>query len=356
MHARRDAVLDAFGAGLLVASGAWMVWARLKSGGSAAPGVTLLAACGLAMAASRAFPIGVRLVVPASALVVAGVLTAGSEWSPVSPDPSAGLFGYSNAEGAFYVQTAFAGLMVACAGRTWSIRAAGGVGAGVFTVLPFVVHAAAASTLVLLLPAVSLGSYALAGARGARVSIALLGALFFAALAASIALGATYSPGGQPSDLQRTASSRIDRERLALWHEALAIMGDHPLTGVGPGRYQEVSPIGSRDPDSRWAHNEFLQQGAEGGIPGLLLLVALFGWGFARLWAVDRPGILAALSAASLAALGIHASVDYVMHFPAIPITAAAMVATGMMDGRDRSPGSRRESKREEIAQTRPES
>ena len=62
----------------------------------------------------------------------------------------------------------------------------------------------------------------------------------------------------------------------------------------------------------------------------LVLLAALFGWGFARLWAIRAPDVVTALSAASLAALAIHASVDYVMHFPAIPLMTAALVATGM--------------------------
>ena len=64
------------------------------------------------------------------------------------------------------------------------------------------------------------------------------------------------------------------------------------------------------------------------------LLALLFVWGFARLSAGAPPDAVTLLSAASLAALGIHASVDYVMHFPAIPILAAALVGTGLTDRR----------------------
>ncbi len=61
---------------------------------------------------------------------------------------------------------------------------------------------------------------------------------------------------------------------------------------------------------------------AETGVVGGLLLVALpLG---------DRSAPVAAgpdatLAAAGVAALGIHACVDYVLHFPIIPITSAVL-------------------------------
>ena len=89
---------------------------------------------------------------------------------------------------------------------------------------------------------------------------------------------------------------------------------------VGPGTFAQVDRTARRDADVRWAHNEFLQEGVELGWAGFALLVLLFGWGFARLWVLPAPDIVVALGAASLAALGIHASVDYVLHFPAVPL------------------------------------
>ena len=38
--------------------------------------------------------------------------------------------------------------------------------------------------------------------------------------------------------------------------------------------------------------------------------------------------MVVALGAAALAALVIHACVDYVLHFPAVPLAAAALVGT----------------------------
>ena len=62
----------------------------------------------------------------------------------------------------------------------------------------------------------------------------------------------------------------------------------------------------------------------------------MFVWGFGRLWSVRAVDAFTALSAASLAALGIHGTIDYVMHFPAVPIMAAALVGAGMMSAPDR--------------------
>jgi O-antigen ligase len=232
------------------------------------------------------------------------------------------------------VQAAIAGLMVACCTRPWPLRVLGAAGAAFFASLPFIVNTAAAAWLVLVLPAIALLAATLAGARGARASVALFASLFVASLTVTIVLGSAYSRTADPGVLQRVGRIAVDEDRLALWHDAFVIMREHPQTGVGVGRYAFVSPIGSRDPDYRWAHHEFLQHGAETGVTGLVLLAAVFLWGFLRLWAVPAPGRLTALGAAALAALGIHACFDYVMHFPAIPVMAAALVATGMTERR----------------------
>jgi O-antigen ligase len=271
-----------------------------------------------------------------AALIAAIIVAARSRTGVVSTAPLSGPLEYINADGAFYVQAAIAGLMVASMGRSTLVRAVGFLGAGFFAALPFIVHAAAAAWLVLVLPSVALASVLLTGGRGPRASVALFALFFVASLTASILLGSTYSKTAHKSVFQRAAMKAVDEDRLLLWRDAFVIMRDHPETGVGPRRYQVVSPIGSKDPDYRWAHNEFLQQGAETGIAGLAILAAFFLWGFARLWAVRAPGAVTALGAASLAALGIHSCVDYVMHFPAIPLITAGLVGAAMIDGNER--------------------
>jgi O-antigen ligase len=153
-----------------------------------------------------------------------------------------------------------------------------------------------------------------------RAVVVVAAALFVGVLIITGVLGSVYRTGTDG----RVADALSER-RLELWHESVQILGDHPL-GVGPGRYEDVSPTARRDADARWAHNEFLQQGVELGWIGLVLTALFFLWGFARLWVRPAPDVVTALGAASLAALGIHGCVDYIIHFPAVPLAAAVIV------------------------------
>jgi len=80
--------------------------------------------------------------------------------------------------------------------------------------------------------------------------------------------------------------------RLKIWSRGLNYMLDNPLFGVGPGNFQaaegQLSEFADRQQFGvgvRWnaAHNTFVQIGAETGIPGLLLFVALLVSAFAAL-------------------------------------------------------------------------
>lgn len=64
-------------------------------------------------------------------------------------------------------------------------------------------------------------------------------------------------------------------------------------------------------------------------MPALLLLVAVLAWAYARLWhAPDARA--AAIGAFALGAAAVHANVDYIFHFPAIPMAAAAIVGAAV--------------------------
>src|SRR4051794_35783507 len=89
-------LLDFLGAGLFLATGAWMLWTRIASGGSAAPGITLIATCGLVLVAARSFGPPARLIVPAACLVAAIWVVATSPTSVVSTRPLTGPFAYLN--------------------------------------------------------------------------------------------------------------------------------------------------------------------------------------------------------------------------------------------------------------------
>lgn len=124
--------------------------------------------------------------------------------------------------------------------------------------------------------------------------------------------------------------------RAELWAGAVELVEEEPLRGVGPGRFAERNPA-TEDTDLRWAHHEYLQIAAELGIGGLVLVLALIGWAWARLWwvAVWRPDA-AALGGAAVMVVALHATVDYVFHAPAVVVAAALLAAVGDGPGRRR--------------------
>jgi O-antigen ligase len=149
-------------------------------------------------------------------------------------------------------------------------------------------------------------------------------------LLATILLGASYAP--RPAGSAGFVEESLTETRFALWHDALELTSRHPGTGVGIGRFAEASSVAAADPDRRHAHQEYLEIAAETGVVGGLLLVALVGW--ALIHTGLRGGIGATLAAAGVTVLGLHACVDYILHFPIVPITSAVLAGAVTAEGR----------------------
>lgn len=69
--------------------------------------------------------------------------------------------------------------------------------------------------------------------------------------------------------------------RFDYWRAALTVTGEHPFLGSGPGSfgraYSSIRPPGSEP--ARLAHNDYLQQASDSGIPGLILFAAFIAGG-----------------------------------------------------------------------------
>src|SRR3954452_994710 len=94
----------------------------------------------------------------------------------------------------------------------------------------------------------------------------------------------------------KVAAANVE-SRQAYWKAAASMAADHPVLGVGPGRFGVESrnyvlndPIGIVDPV---AHNSYLEVLAEGGVPTLAVFVAFIA-GSWRLVARARRRFLAA--------------------------------------------------------------
>ena len=166
--------------------------------------------------------------------------------------------------------------------------------------------------------------------RGAYIGLALgLGAMLFLAggrarllaplppllTVALLLRGVT----GYEFSLSATPTGWSSVDRLYIWHAALRMLADFPLTGPGPGTFSVrvaayTWPMEARDIPH--AHNFLLQTYLDGGLLGLvgaLVLLLGFCWGLHRLLAAPLgPGLRAALLGAAGAAVSTlaHGSVD----------------------------------------------
>lgn len=305
--------LDLVGACLFAATAGWFVLTSVENLGSPLPAIGMLGVAVLAGLLARASGRWLSPAVPAA--LVVGVASAALLIDGGPPSP----LGYANANGTFFLLAAFAALFFWSSARNRMVATAGLVIALVFAVVTILTGSLAASALLALGPGAALATRL---GRG-RMAVLACAGVFLIAMTATIALGLAHSDEGS------VASSALTQRRIALWDEALEIIQHDPVTGAGFDRFEELGPTARSDPDARWAHNEFLQLGAETGIPGLMLLVFLFLWGFTRLTA-GAVSTESAVAAAGLAAVGVHASIDYILHFVAIPLSAAVLLGAAL--------------------------
>jgi len=144
--------------------------------------------------------------------------------------------------------------------------------------------------------------------------------------------------------LEGTKGDVYAYKRFPIWLSSWKMIVDRSW-GWGLGSYDYVfdaynfpvegtlARFGKR---SSMAHNEYLQIGAELGIPGLLLFLALI-FIFARdafqTWKKSTPGFSSAVQLgilSSLVAVFVHSFLDFNLHIPAIGYTVSVLGAIGL--------------------------
>lgn len=304
-------VVDAWGVGLLLAV---IAWVSLAPGGAVQPLRDLVLVAGVVFFSARLISFTNPWIVGVmTASVIAAVgLAAGAEVF----DHLRGPVGYANATGQLFVSGSAAALLVVVRTRNHAVRVPALIAAAGLASVGFL-NGSLTSAALGALQLVSL--VGLRGARAVRATVLAAGALALLAVLTTIAVGAVG-----PAAMEGLVEGNLTTRRVALWNEAIAIVVENPATGVGVGRFAETSPTALSDPDAAWAHHEFLELAAETGVPALLLVAAFIAWIFVILAGRSEPG--SAVGAAALAALVIHASMDYVLHFPAVVVAAAAVI------------------------------
>lgn len=155
------------------------------------------------------------------------------------------------------------------------------------------------------------------------------------ALAAAAPAAAVWAAGADalPAGLTGALRSRFTESRLGLWREAARLAGHDTLLGVGPGRFGEFAAAGPPGaPAGGGPHSAPLQQAAEQGLIGVLLLVAVHGWILHALWRSPRSTPVALTAGAALTAVAVLAAVGNALSFTTV--TAGAGLLAGWATAR----------------------
>jgi O-antigen ligase len=296
----------------------------------AVPQVAVLIAATSAYAIGRI--LGKRNPVPVAMVVALGVLTAavasGSRAFAGGPlDPP---LGYANANGALYALGVAAAAIVATLAEPAWIRWLFGGLAVVLLGLTVVSGSQAATVLAGGILVVALAARWL-GRRLGRWLALLAPLIVVGTIALTVIVGLTHGSSALP-----LVEQALTERRAVLWQEALEITAGNPIFGVGPGMFAETSPTAIADADARWAHSAYLQVGAETGILGVALLVALVLWVYGAVYRSRQDPRLVAIGAAAATAFAVHAAIDYIVHVPVLVIVAGLL--TGLVSSRTELP------------------
>jgi O-antigen ligase len=271
-----------------------------------------------------------------TAVKVQGVFQAGLVWYQW------GVQGISRPSGTFYNPNFLASFLAAAAVLS--------LGSAIFPPRESRERSAGAILMGLSAAAFMAGALLLSGSRGGVLALAaglvvLLGGrsllLSFTGLAGGL-LALLLIPN--PLIARLIELGRLDvyaYSRFAIWNSALTMMADHPGFGVGLGQFKYFAPRYAFPVETHWArygrvaetaHNEYLQAGAELGLPGLIMVAALLGVAlFAACRAVMKQppagrGPTVTLCA-PLAVLLVHAAVDFPLHVPPVALLLVLLAA-----------------------------
>ncbi|MEU6575240.1 O-antigen ligase family protein [Streptomyces sp. NPDC046805] len=205
--------------------------------------------------------------------------------------------------------------------------------------------AATAPAVRVALRALAAGIVATAAAMGSTAGCALGATVLLCSLAAgrmrrrgpgivSLALATVLVAGAcwviaahaLPDGLALPLEDRLTPRRVQLWHDALHSVAAAPELGVGPGRFGE---LGSAAPQALLhdgkPHSAPLQQAAEQGLIGLVLLAGAYCWVLYALWRTPRPTPIALTTGAALTALAAIATVGNALSFTTVSVGAGVL-------------------------------
>ncbi len=141
------------------------------------------------------------------------------------------------------------------------------------------------------------------------------------------------------SDYFREGATSV-AARLHYWSAAGAAAWENPLTGTGPGTFHRTySRLRPEEAEhARLAHNDYLQQASDSGLPAALLYLAWIG---ASLWRLrpPRPDPLQEALWYGMAAFALQNLAEFFLYVPALSGTFFLLLGWALGQG---SPGAAR--------------
>jgi len=129
---------------------------------------------------------------------------------------------------------------------------------------------------------VFLWEFAIQGRRRYLLALAMLAGLILWQFSSGLLTGRLKGTFNQQEDTAAAYDSAEARQQL-FWR-SVEVTKQHPLFGVGPGNFQQLS--------GNWhvTHNAFTEMSSEGGVPAFILYVLILWCGFKNLRATKRLG------------------------------------------------------------------
>jgi putative inorganic carbon (HCO3(-)) transporter len=128
--------------------------------------------------------------------------------------------------------------------------------------------------------AVFLWEFAIRGRRRYLLGLAMLAGVIFWQSSGGLLVGRLKGTFNQQEDTAAAYDS-AEAHRQLFWR-SVEVTKQHPLFGVGPGNFQEISGLWHE------THNAFTQLSSEGGVPAFILYVLILWCAFKNLRATKR--------------------------------------------------------------------
>lgn len=129
----------------------------------------------------------------------------------------------------------------------------------------------------------------------------------------------------------------LSSARRDLWRDAVALWGEHPLFGGGPGSFYESSTTARSEDHLYAAHSSLLQVASELGAIGAVLFLGVLVAGAVLAASGDRARGL--IGVAAWSALAVHSMIDHLYEFPLVCLLAGVVIgwagARGAVGSRD---------------------